>query len=121
MLEAEFQSQVRQICSLRGLLVYHTHDSRRSDAGFPDLVIVGSRGMLYRELKKQDGVVSPMQQYWIDRLHDVGCDAAVWRPSDMPEIQRQLAALGSITVPAPTDVAKAARKGAGGMRRGSRA
>lgn len=121
MLEAEFQSQVRQLCKIRGLLVYHTQDSRRSDPGFPDLVIVGSRRMIYRELKKQDGRVSAMQQYWIDRLTDLGQDAGVWRPSDMPRIVQELGTLGAITIPAPTDVAAAQLKAAGGKRRGSRA
>ena len=120
MLEAEFQAQVRQLCTIRGLLVYHTHDSRRSDAGFPDLTIVGSKRMLFRELKKEDGRVSPMQQYWIDRLNDVGQDAGVWRPSDMPRIVRELGTLGAITIPTPTDVAAAKKKAAAGMRGGSR-
>lgn len=113
MLEAEFQRQVRTLCEMRGLLVYHTHDSRRSDPGFPDLVIVGSRRMIYRELKKQDGVVSAMQQYWIDRLREIGHDADVWRPSDLPRIAQELGSLGAITVPTPTAVARALAKAKG--------
>ena len=116
MLEAEFQSQVRQLCTLRHLLVYHTHDSRRSDAGFPDLTIVGSRGVLFRELKKEDGKTSAMQDYWLARLRDAGCDADVWRPSDMPRIVRELGALGAITIPSPTDVQAAMKKATKGLR-----
>lgn len=79
--EAEFQEQVRALCRWRGVLVYHTHDSRRSDAGFPDLVIVGADSILYRELKKEGGRVTPDQQRWIEAINAAGGDAAVWRPS----------------------------------------
>lgn len=95
MLERELQSQILKLCTALGLLAYHTHDSRRSQAGFPDLVVVGANGVLYRELKKADGKVSDEQQLWIDCLNAAGQDAAVWRPVDWPvRVQRELQALG---------------------------
>jgi hypothetical protein len=51
--EKQFQGAVVELCRLRGYLTYHTHDSRRSDPGFPDLVIVGHGRVLYRELKRE--------------------------------------------------------------------
>jgi len=96
-LEAELQAHIMLLCRTLGLLVYHTHDSRRSQAGFPDLVIVGAKGVLFRELKKADGKVSPEQQEFLDALTAAGCDAAVWRPVDWPQrIQRELQALGRV-------------------------
>ncbi|GLY21667.1 hypothetical protein Misp04_13990 [Micromonospora sp. NBRC 101691] len=81
MTEAELQSNVRDLAHRLGLLTYHTADSRRSDAGWPDLVIVGRR-MLIRELKTETGRVRREQQDWIGALASAGVDVAVWRPSD---------------------------------------
>lgn len=94
MTEAQLQQLVVDAARWGGLLAYHTHDSRRSQRGFPDLVIVGSR-MLFRELKADRGRVSADQQLWLDRLAAAGADAAVWRPADWPGlILSELAAIG---------------------------
>ena len=91
------------LCKLYGLLWYHTRNSKRSPAGFPDLVIAG-RKVLYRELKTQKGVVSPAQREWLDALTAAGQDAGVWRPEDWlsGRIERELraAAKGSTSHPA---------------------
>jgi hypothetical protein len=80
--EADFQQRIIQIAQASGWLVYHTHDSRRSQPGFPDLVLVhaGRRLTLFRELKKETGVLSPKQREWIHELTEAGQDVAVWRP-----------------------------------------
>ncbi|MDI3331425.1 MAG: VRR-NUC domain-containing protein [Micrococcus sp.] len=83
MSEDSFQDEVIRLAKIHGWKYYHTHDSRRSVAGFPDLVLVHpSRGVLWRELKKWNGRVSKEQQEWLDRLADAGEDAGVWRPMD---------------------------------------
>jgi len=84
MSEATLQAQVLEAARLLGWLVYHTHDSRRSQPGFPDLVLVhpGKRRVLYRELKTQKGRIRPQQQVWLDALAAAGQDAGVWRPAD---------------------------------------
>lgn len=103
MSEAQFQSQVRELCRWLGLLVYHTHDSQRSDPGFPDLVIVGARGVLFRELKTETGKTSPMQDHWIACLAAAGQDAGVWRPHQLAtDVRAELSALGAIQIPAPS-------------------
>ena len=38
--EDQWQSAVIEYARLMGWLVYHTHDSRHSEKGFPDLVLV---------------------------------------------------------------------------------
>lgn len=68
----------------QGWLVYHTHDSRRSQPGYPDLALIHpARGIhLMRELKTQKGRVAPKQQEWLDGLTAAGIDAGIWRPID---------------------------------------
>lgn len=83
--ESAFQSKVIALAKTLGLSCYHTHDSRRSVKGFPDLVIVGPRGVLWRELKTTKGRVSPEQTDWLARINNAGQDADVWRPTDWPE------------------------------------
>lgn len=83
--EKQFQTFILQRAAGHGwTLRYHTHDSRRSEPGFPDLVLVHPvRGRtIFRELKTQTGRISPAQLGWIDGLTAGGADAAVWRPSD---------------------------------------
>ena len=43
MTEKEFQRLVVDYATLHGWMHYHTHDSRRSTPGFPDLVLVRER------------------------------------------------------------------------------
>ncbi len=84
MTERQLLDAVRDACRWSGLLCYHTFDSRRSERGFPDLVVLGTRGILWRELKTERGRVTPDQREWLDRLRQAGADADVWRPSDWP-------------------------------------
>ena len=95
MAEDELQANVLDLCRVFGLLAYHTHDSRRSVAGFPDLVIVGRRGVLYRELKTSAGKPTRDQQIWLSALTGAGADACLWRPGDWLSglIRRQLEAV----------------------------
>ncbi|MCO4276116.1 VRR-NUC domain-containing protein [Pseudarthrobacter sp. HLT3-5] len=84
--EAQFQRQVIDLAKLHGFhLIYHTHNSRRSATGFPDLVMVsGSRHrVLFRELKTDVGKVAPAQLEWLDALQLAGINAGVWRPVDL--------------------------------------
>lgn len=82
MSEKQFQDHVVALAHRLGWLVYHTHDSRRSAPGFPDLVLV--RGTtLFRELKAANGVVSKDQRVWLTALETAGEDAGVWKPKDL--------------------------------------
>lgn len=65
------------------LLAYHTRDSRRSPAGFPDWCFAGLRGVMFRENKTAKKNPSPMQREWIHALRMAGADVAVWRPADL--------------------------------------
>lgn len=84
--EEQFQQQVIDLAKLHGYtLIYHTHDSRRSQPGFPDLVLVSEhRGRaLFRELKTDAGGVSPAQFSWISGMILAKLNVGVWRPADL--------------------------------------
>lgn len=81
--EKEFQDTVTDALSLFGWLWYHTHDSRRSNKGFPDVVAVRGQRVLFIELKREDGRVTVEQKDWLLKLRDAGREAFVLRPSQM--------------------------------------
>ena len=88
--EPAWQAQVLQVARLYRWTCYHTYDSRRSQPGFPDLVLVRDR-VLFRELKTDRGRITPDQQRWLDTLRAAGADADVWRPGDLHRVKRELA------------------------------
>ena len=90
--EKELQQQVTDAARLYGWLCYHTFDSRRSAAGFPDLVLVHKdRGVLFVELKSSRGRVSAAQQLWLDTLTEAGAEALLVRPDGLEALIRRLA------------------------------
>ncbi len=84
MTERQLLDAIRDACRWSALLCYHTADSRRSERGFPDVVVCGPSGVIFRELKADRGRLTPDQVRWLDRLAAAGADAAVWRPDDWP-------------------------------------
>jgi hypothetical protein len=92
MTEAQFLQQVRDLALLTGWTVYHTHDSRRSDAGFPDIVAVNPRQArtIFAELKTQTGRLSDAQKAWLASLAEAGQETALWRPADLDDIKQIL-------------------------------
>ena len=92
MREADFQARVTSLCDWLRLRWHHETDSRRSKAGFPDLVIVGNR-VIFAELKTETGRLRVEQAEWVNRLRLAGAEVHIWRPSDWPEIEQRLKAL----------------------------
>lgn len=93
MTEAEWMTKVRAIAKRYGWTSYHTHDSRRSDHGWPDLVIanVAQRRTVFAELKRETGKPTEAQIEWLTHLASCGFETALWRPRDEDEV---LAVLG---------------------------
>jgi hypothetical protein len=86
--ERQWQNQIEHVAGLLGWLAYHTHDSRRSHKGFPDLAMVHPErpelGVVYLECKRQKNPspYTPEQQAWIVALQRAGCTAAMVQPCD---------------------------------------
>ena len=93
--EAAFQSEVIACAKASGWLYYHTHNSKLSPAGFPDLYLVdryGFDGDVIAELKSERGVLEDKQELWIDALRASPTNhrVFVWRPRDWLEVRQVL-------------------------------
>jgi len=75
--------QVIGLARLYGWMVYHTHDSRRSEPGFPDLVLCHPkhRRLVFAELKAAGGRPTGPQRDWLAALAAAGAEAALWTPA----------------------------------------
>jgi hypothetical protein len=87
--EKEFLAGVRGLARLCRWREYHTHDSRRSAPGFPDLVLVRER-VVFAELKSEAGKLTPEQVAWANALAAAGAEVHVWRPRNWDEIIKVL-------------------------------
>lgn len=89
------EANLRELLADFGLFGYHPRNSIGSAKGWPDWVILGPRGALFRELKSARGILSPDQRRVGALITRAGLDWAVWRPADLTNgtIARQLAQL----------------------------
>ena len=108
MSEKDFQSQIVQIAKLNKWLVYHTYDSRKSEPGFPDLVLV-RESVIFAELKK-DAKTAPSQAQmaWLGALEKANARCAVWYPEIMDDIQIVLETGDISKIPKPSPGVKRA-------------
>ncbi len=83
MSERQLQDAVVEMARWRGWLVYHTHDSRRSEPGFPDLILLRGRRMMAVELKSATGALTVAQIQWLQgfaKVADSVVEVETWRP-----------------------------------------
>lgn len=86
--EAGLLEHIRALARRHGYLVYHTHDARRSEPGFPDLLMTNGRRLLCWEVKTSTGKLTEAQARWLALLGSVpGVDARVVRPQDLGVIE----------------------------------
>lgn len=94
MTEAELQDAICEMATRLGWRWNHTPDSRRSNPGLPDLILIHpEHGVLWLELKVQDprkGRVRKEQRVWLDTLRTAGQQAWVIRPADLDFVEQLL-------------------------------
>ena len=91
--EKAFMQQVQELARLCGFLCYHAHDSRRSEPGLPDLLLVRPPSVIFAELKTDRGRVTPAQRVWIEALEQCpDIEVYLWRPGDWDAIVERLKA-----------------------------
>ena len=95
MTEAELEEQIRGACKTLGILRFHVRFSLGTTAGLPDDILIGPKGILWRECKTAKGKVTAAQQGAGKALTAAGQDWAVWRPADWlsGRIVRELTAI----------------------------
>jgi len=90
MRERVLQAHVERLLRVCGWRYYHTHDSRRSVAGFPDLVALRPPRFVVIELKSARGKLTAEQDAWLAAFQRLGAEVYVWRPSDLEVAARVL-------------------------------
>lgn len=91
--ERQLQDAVITLARALGYLVHHTRPAlnRRGrwstpisgHPGFPDLVLVGDKRLLFVELKSDRGALTAWQEEWMARLRGVSAiETYVWYPRD---------------------------------------
>jgi hypothetical protein len=96
--ERIFQDQVRTLALMNGWQFFHPSPGQvrpgvwRSDGkGFPDICMASeSRGLIFAELKLDNGKASPEQLTWLKALAPYA-EVYIWRPADLEDIARRLA------------------------------
>ena len=98
MSEAELEEHVRDIAKDLGVIRFHVRNSRGTNAGLPDDILIGPGGVLWRECKTQKGKLTGAQWAAGDALVLAGQDWNTWRPADLLDgtITRELAAISRL-------------------------
>jgi len=86
--EKDFMHQVMDLAKLYNYLIYHTHNSQRSQPGYPDLCLVRPGRLVFLECKTEMGTLTPHQAMWLAVLNDSvpGVHALCVRPSDWDQL-----------------------------------
>jgi VRR-NUC domain-containing protein len=98
--EKALLAEVRRLAKAHGWVCYHTHDSRHSDSGFPDLVLARTATatspgrLIFAELKRAKTKTTQAQDTWLSVLaHTIpGVEVYLWRPADLDTITEILTA-----------------------------
>jgi hypothetical protein len=98
--EKILQDKVIHLAKMNGFMVQHSRPVKQADgrwltaiqgdAGFPDLVLAHvERGVVFVELKSDQGRLSPGQKAWQRNL-SLHCEYWLVRESDLPMLARRL-------------------------------
>lgn len=91
------EAHLRKLMADLDLWGFHPRTSIGSAKGWPDWVILGPNGALFRELKSERGSLTPEQRAVGSKLTRAGLNWSTWRPSDLLDgtIARQLSAIAA--------------------------
>lgn len=97
MSEDDLEDGVRALIRDLRLKAFHAwkKHAQKASKGFPDWVIAGPGGHIFRELKKMGEKPEPDQEAWLALLAFGGADAGVWYPIHLLDgtISRELTAI----------------------------
>ncbi len=69
--EDEMLEALMELGPSLGYLTYHTHDSRHSPAGYPDVSLIGNGMAVWVELKGEGEKMTPAQERYAERIGDL--------------------------------------------------
>ena len=76
MLESQIQTQIKKKLQADGWIVVKL--IKTSMNGIPDLMCLKDGDVKFIEVKQPKGIISPVQQYVIDKLRINGFDVEIW-------------------------------------------
>lgn len=90
--ESAYLVRIVAYARAQGWLVYHTHDSRRSAPGFPDLCLVRPGRLMFAEVKTARGKLTHEQETWLALLRRSvpGVEVYVFHPADWDNVRAVL-------------------------------
>jgi hypothetical protein len=89
-------TEVQDLCTFYRVRYFHSTDSRRDlGKGWPDYVIAGPSGIIFRECKGELNDVTAEQTAWKWTLRASGLSWDVWRPKDLASgrVEAEISAL----------------------------
>jgi hypothetical protein len=90
MTERQWQALVRELANLTGWRTWHQYDSRKSDPGYPDLMLLRPPEAIWAELKTNGGRVSDAQRETTELMIACGLETHIWRPRDLTRVHERL-------------------------------
>lgn len=90
MTEKTWQAQVVELAGYYRWRHFHPYEMRRSDPGWPDLVLCRAPELIFAELKTDRGRLRPEQQDWLSLLAACRQEVHVWRPRDLEQVHARL-------------------------------
>lgn len=97
MTEVQLQTSALEAMGWSGWTTYHTHDSRRSNPGFPDVVAFKGSRLMFVEFKRESGVVRPEQHAWLEGLTAAHDEVYLVRPSNFDAFLEVIVTTGNTT------------------------
>lgn len=88
--ERHLQDTIVEVARYTGWYVHHHYDSRRSEPGWPDLVLLKPPRALFVELKTETGKLRADQARVLELLQGCGLDVRIWRPHDLDDAIAEL-------------------------------
>lgn len=90
--ERQFMNAIISNARQLGFRVFHPEISQGSEAGYPDLTIVGHNALIFLETKGPGTKtrITPKQQAWIDELQAAGQTAMIVYPDDFDTVMELL-------------------------------
>ncbi len=85
--EKDFLSQLKDLAKIYHWRLYHPFLSKWSERGYPDITLVRPPRIIFAELKREKGVLSPSQEEWAELLRACpGVEYYQWKPSNWDDI-----------------------------------